>query len=160
MNVINGNILSTEVLQTYDAICVTTNGVRKRNGEAVMGAGVAKAFASKWPQLPGRLGERLANGNVVHPLHCHWEKVGATHLNKILIMSFPTKDDWREDSKLPLIITSAKRLVEYADMLSWRKVALPPPGVGMGNLRWQEVQEAIENILDDRFTVIFLERNK
>ena len=34
------------------ALGITTNGIVKSNGLAVMGAGVAKAFVRRYPQLP------------------------------------------------------------------------------------------------------------
>ena len=43
----------------YDAICVTTNGVVKRNGELVMGAGVAKQFANKFANIQKFLVKKL-----------------------------------------------------------------------------------------------------
>ena len=68
------------------ALCVTTNGMVKANGQAVMGAGrkrsfpvvegsdrrlrlCAKAFTKIYPQLPAILGQRLAcGGNQVYYL--------------------------------------------------------------------------------------------
>lgn len=48
-----------------DAVCVTTNGIVKANGEAVMGAGIAKE-ANRY-NLARELGTRLrAGGN-----HCY-----------------------------------------------------------------------------------------
>ena len=37
---------------SYDAICCTTNKIVKNNGELVMGAGIAKQFKAKYPDLP------------------------------------------------------------------------------------------------------------
>jgi hypothetical protein len=40
-------------------IVVTTNGIIKSNGDAVMGAGIALEAARKFPDLPRQLGDRL-----------------------------------------------------------------------------------------------------
>lgn len=40
-------------------IAITTNGITKANGQAVMGAGLAKQAATRYPDLPSWLGQRL-----------------------------------------------------------------------------------------------------
>ena len=45
-NLIKGNIF--DYIGKVDAICITTNGTIKSNGELVMGAGVAKEFYDKY----------------------------------------------------------------------------------------------------------------
>ena len=45
-NILTGNIF--DYVGLVDAICITTNGTIKSNGELVMGAGVAKAFYDKY----------------------------------------------------------------------------------------------------------------
>lgn len=157
MNVIRANILSDAILHQADAICTTTNGVVKSNGQAVMGAGNAKAFAERWPQLPAILGKCLNfSGNRVYRLCVEHLKAGHTTIRAFDILSFPTKNNWKDNSDLELILRSASELKSYTDLLRWEKVYLPPPGCGMGGLNWRDVQTAIEPILDDRFTVCFL----
>ena len=51
------------------AVCITTNGLVKRNGEAVMGAGLAKIALQKFPTLDYSLGDAINTlGNHVHVL--------------------------------------------------------------------------------------------
>ena len=48
-----------------DALCVTTNGFIKANGECVMGAGIAKRIKDMLPNVPSMLGKLIKrNGNI------------------------------------------------------------------------------------------------
>lgn len=152
------DILSAEVLMTADAICFTSNGVVKSNGELVMGAGVAKAFADKWPPLAIRAGHCVKmGGNKVH-----WLKdifVGRLRNGTqkyVAVITFPTKHNWRGQSDLNLIVESAKQLSTLANTNKhWNNIYLPRPGVGLGGLNWRVVRPAIEKHLDDRFIVVY-----
>ena len=57
MKEIKGDIF--DYIGIADAICVTTNGIVKKNGELVMGAGIAKAMADKYPDLAKVLGKKV-----------------------------------------------------------------------------------------------------
>ncbi len=46
--------------QCAAAICITTNGFVKANGEAVMGRGCARMAQKLWPGIQGVLGKQLA----------------------------------------------------------------------------------------------------
>jgi hypothetical protein len=141
-----GDILSDKVLSTANAICITTNGITKNNGHAVMGAGLAKQAALKWPNLPIDLGYCLRNyGNNVYLIgrekDCH-------------ILSFPTKIHWKNASSLNLIESSARELAKLANAWKWSKVFLPPVGCGLGGLLMKDVKPVLEKYLDDRFIII------
>lgn len=132
-----------------DAICFTSNGVVKANGELVMGAGIAKAFKDRWPTLPARFGARIrAFGNI--PLIVYTP-------DETCIISFPTKYHWKDKSDLNLIKQSAEKLAQHADdfHLDFKRIYLPRPGCGLGGLDWEtQVKPLISSILDDRFVVI------
>lgn len=167
MKEIKGDLFS----QQCDAICVTTNGIVKKNGEAVMGGGVALAAAKKFPFLPNRLGYFLTNfGNRVHVLHDNGvaQDVGPSlnyffsgmeedlviPVTPYAIVAFPTKHDWRNDSDIKLIETSCKQLVQITTERAWNRVCLTRPGCGLGGLEWSEVKPRIAKLLDSRFQVI------
>lgn len=128
------------------ALCVTTNGMVKANGQAVMGAGMAKAFTKIYPQLPVILGQKLAyGGNQVYYLLTQ----GNVH-----ILSFPTKNHWRDLSDLALIENSAITLAELAILKPYCTFVLTRPGCGLGRLSWSAVKNSIATILPDNCWVI------
>lgn len=159
-----GDIFNVEC----DAVCITTNGFIKKNGEAVMGKGCALKAAQLVPKLPIRLAYHLKLGG---------NKVYKLTRGKIALVSFPVKPAWREynvpedavshmrnrfhvgqqipgwaSTAIPkIIIISAHQLVELTDREGWSKVVLPRPGCGAGELEWSEIKPLIEKILDDRF---------
>lgn len=128
-----------------EAICITTNGIIKNNGRAVMGRGIALQ-ADRLYNLGGKLAEHLRrNGNTAANLGCY---------NNVTMLSFPTKNHWRDDSDINLISQSAKQLVKLADELGLTEVYLPKPGCANGRLDWNDVKPVIESIFDDRFIVV------
>lgn len=139
----------TIIPPSADAVCVTTNGMTKNNGDAVMGAGIARSFAEKYPSLPKTLGEKLrTEGNHVHDIATITNAYREQH-----IVSFPTKHHWKNDSDIALIKQSAEELKALADKNNWTCIYLPRPGFGCGRLSWLYVKPVIANILDDRFIV-------
>lgn len=150
MRVVRANILSVEVLTQADAVCFTSNGIVKRDGTAVMGAGVARAFKQKFPQLPQQLAQRLNSwGNRVHVLDNY-------DVTSTLIISFPTKNHWRNPSTLELISKSAAELRKLADIIPLNNIWLPKPGCANGGLSWDVVRPVLEPHFDDRFTICYL----
>lgn len=161
-----------------DAICITTNGFVKKNGEAVMGRGCAKRVAELRPELPQLLGNDIRTyGNRVHthgftsgplsgltlvmfPVKCErFKSRPATKLENFvvgrMVKRFKPGDmipGWACKADLLIIERSADQLVNLADERNWSKVVLPRPGCGCGELSWQnEVKPLLEGILDDRF---------
>lgn len=143
----------------YEAVVVFTNGYVKKDGTAVMGRGIAREAAVRWPSLPGLLGAGLKHrGNHVltftlsdldSPMAL--ENAEPREWN---IITFPTKHAWWEQSDMTLIERSAQELVVEADILEVRRVIMGRPGCGNGNLAWRDVRPLLEGVLDDRFTVV------
>jgi hypothetical protein len=140
---ITGDIF--EEIGRSNALCITTNGIVKKNGRAVCGRGIALEARNRWPDFDIRLGALLQGGNNVPYVVLH-EKDTA-------IVNFPTKDHWRYDSRIDIIKKSAILMVDMADMMEWKRIVLPRPGCNNGGLYWEEVKKELEGILDDRFIV-------
>lgn len=139
-------------LFTYpaDAIVIPTNTTVRRDGRAVMGAGVAKQAAERWPWLALSLGNRLRRDSPRRAAMTYFE-VGET----LSVVCLPTKRDWRDPADLDLIRIEAGRLVACADLCRWRTVALPRLGCGLGGLDWEtDVRLILSPILDGRFVVL------
>lgn len=159
------NMLKTEC----DALVITTNGFVKRNGECVMGRGIAKQIADRFPHIPTQLGNliKLAGNNVYQ----------LTKNNNGLpsLISFPVKPEkftfnghnavshctanvgeivpgFLAKADINLIERSLKQLVELADRNKhWEIILVPRVGCGAGELNWEDVKPIMEQYLDDRF---------
>lgn len=128
--------------------CITTNGIVKQSGKAIMGAGIAKQALDLFPHCDIKLGDLIKEkGNIVHIFY--------TDIDTTLI-SFPTKYHWKDKSCIDLIKQSALCLKVLMDFYNFKKVYLPRPGCDNGGLLWQDVKQEIEPILDDRVTVVYI----
>lgn len=136
------------------AVCFTTNGEIKRNGEAIMGAGVAKFVRDNFQGSSMKLSKLLRDhGNRAFNL-------GTYHFNghNFRLMTFPTKVTWRSNSSMELIEESAKQLVEMADKFGLERVYIPAPGCSNGGLLWSDVAPRLA-CLDDRFVITSLSQH-
>ena len=159
--------------QTADAICITTNGYVKNNGRCVVGRGCAKAADSKWSNFSLELGKNIQTlGNVPSVV------LDQNNERPYSVLSFPVKPDyvtvenncknivghtqkhvrpgqryygWAAKADLKLIIRSAYALKELADLLNYKKIVLPRPGCGAGELHWDVVGPKLHRVLDNRF---------
>lgn len=124
-------------------IAITTNGIVKNDGNAVMGRGVALQAAEKFPRLPALLGASIrAFGNHVY------------HFGDYRVITFPTKHHWRDASDLQLIARSCDELLALVSEHKLEGVVLPRPGCQNGRLTWDDVRPVCAAKLDDRFTII------
>lgn len=147
-----GNIF--ELPQNGEAVCVTTNGIVKSDGHAVMGAGIAKE-ADRYFHLSAKLGTYIKQyGNRAFNLGLY-QRHTINNPAVFNIFSFPTKHHWKEDSDINLIVKSAEQLVEMCNKFNISKCYLTPPGCGCGNLNYEAtVKPWIEIVLDNRFVVV------
>ncbi len=139
-----------------DAICITTNLFVKQNGEAVMGRGVAKHYNDIGYGIPATvLGKMIKEGITVGIMGM---------IGKVNVVSFPVKPAyvicWPDKSdivdhakskfnsgdivpgffgkaKISIIIESLCKLRELASIYKWKKILLPRPGCGAGELSWE-----------------------
>lgn len=139
--------------QSWPWIVIPTNGETKVNGEAVMGAGVAKDAAVRFPLLARKLGAKLREGgNHVFFLEQTAVK-GETRLFRGLV-AFPTKHKWRDMSSLELIEQSAKELRDLVLHCKPAAVILPRVGTGLGGLGWKVVKPVLERHLTEDLYVV------
>ena len=145
------------------AICVTTNGMIKNNGHAIMGAGVAKDFATRYPHLPQLLGTYLTQyeNRVFYLGTVEMENPSTKEKCQVGMFSFPTKHDWRNNSDINLIKTSCKQLKEVTQKFGFDTVLLPAPGVTNGKLSYDKVvRPAIASLLDEHFYICLKDYKK
>lgn len=146
MKQLRGDIFELMATGKYDAFCITTNGVVKKNGACVMGRGIAQTCRDRFKGIDLRLGKRIISGGN------HVYQLGRYEDGRIL--SFPVKHRWNEEADLDLIERSCLELNELIDIKGYKKVLLPRPGCGNGQLKWRDVKPVIEPILSDKIYVV------
>lgn len=116
----------------HQAAIVTTNGIVKTNGCAVMGAGIAKYVRDTWYGTDKILGAKLiAGGN--HVYHLQTVDFNGSHFQ---LISFPTKHDYREKSDIELIRTSCIELIKLCTDMGITHCYLCAPGCANGQLSY------------------------
>lgn len=146
MKEITGNIWD---YKDKDWIVIMVNGMVKKNGENVMGKGIAAQAKMLFPDLPLKLGDSILhnNGNHVHIF------------SEYNIITFPTKYRFYEDSDIELIERSAKELTEVKKLLiegrgDNRDFYLVRSGCGSGRLSWLDVKPILEKYFDDSYIIV------
>ena len=152
-----GNIF--ELPQNGEAVCITTNGIVKSNGDAVMGAGIALEANKKF-NLAQKLGKYInKHGNRAFNLGRYPKFTMEISYNgpiMFTIFSFPTKYHFKDNSDITLICKSAEQLMKMCDKFNINKCYITPPGCGCGKLDWENtVKPWLSQILDDRFVIVF-----
>lgn len=128
IEIISGNLLEAPV----EALVNTVNCV------GVMGKGIALQFKQAHPKNYDfyraacergevRLGEMLVydNGQMVNPRY---------------IINFPTKNHWKEKSRLSDVELGLGALVKEVQQRNITSIAIPPLGAGSGGLDWEDVR--------------------
>ena len=139
-----------EVALAADLCVITTNGATKKDGACVMGRGCALEAKERYPGIDLKLGRLIeVHGNRVMRIG-RYGKAGAS----VVIASFPVKHHWRDEADPELIQRSAEQLVAIANKFGYRQVVLPRPGCGNGRLSWHDVRPILDEVLDERFTVV------
>lgn len=123
-------------------IVITTNGSLTRDGRAVLGRGVARQAAVRFPGIADKLGRLLAEQG------SHVFDLGGC------VVSFPVEETAWSQPDLRIIARSAEELRQLADRSGWQRIIVPRPGCGGGGLAWMEVQPLLAPWFDHRFTVI------
>lgn len=107
------------------------------NCEGKMGKGLAYQFKKKYPNMEREYVEKCKRGELrPGKLHIYQEK-------DVLIINFPTKDKWRQKSKLEFIKDGLARLVVEIINRDIKSIAIPPLGAGNGGLNWNDVKNEI-----------------
>ena len=144
MKEITGNIF--DYLIKGNMVIVPTNATTGSLGNAIMGKGLALAFAKRFPDLPALLGDKLMYNRL---------QVYTFEFDGVFIAAFPTKYHYKENSDIRLIEQSARELVKIADEAPCNGIYLPRVGCGLGMLDWEkDVKPILENHFDNRFVIV------
>ncbi|MUV37012.1 hypothetical protein JNUCC1_00818 [Lentibacillus sp. JNUCC-1] len=132
-----GNLLE----DSSEALVNTVNTV------GVMGKGIALQFKQAFPEV-FREYEKSCRKNEVETGKMHIVDTSALVGPKYII-NFPTKQHWKEKTKMSYITEGLKDLVKNVQELGIRSIAIPPLGCGNGGLDWSEVKPLIEKAFKD-----------
>lgn len=124
-------------------IFCTTNGVVKRTGELVMGAGAALEMKQRHPGIDKYFGQKLSVGAPCKYGLLYGKTRGA----------FQTKLHYKDKSCLELIKYSAEKLAALANQHPQLTFAVNFPGINYGGLKEADVTRVIETILPNNVEV-------
>lgn len=130
-----GDLLRAEV----DALVNTVNT------QGVMGKGLALQFKRAFPAMFKEYKRACDAGDV---------RIGQMHVVRRtvaprFIINFPTKDHWRQKSKLHDVREGLVDLVRQVQALGVESIAIPPLGCGLGGLDWPDVRGEIHQAFDE-----------
>lgn len=134
-----------------EILCITTNGCIKKNGDAVMGAGIALTANQRFNLAPD-LGKLLAQyKNHVFDMGMRTDSQTGRQVH---IVTLPTKNHWKEDSDIDLVEQSIKELADLCNRRGYAKCYMTAPGCALGHLDWEtQVKPLVDKYLDDRFII-------
>lgn len=114
------------------------------NCVGVMGRGIALEFKNRYPEMFEDY-KNFCNLNKLRPgkLHVFEQKTTPR-----LIINFPTKVDWRNESKYPWIESGLLALREVIIDKNIKSIAIPALGCGLGGLQWSIVKPLIQSFHD------------
>lgn len=114
------------------------------NCQGVMGAGIAKAFRARFPLMHADYQRRCAAGLVRLGEPYIWREEGPLpEGERPWVCNFPTKDHWRERSRLAPIEEGLRYLAAHYREWGVLSLAVPALGCGLGGLPWATAQAVL-----------------
>lgn len=145
---INGNMFDYNV----DFRINTVNCV------GVMGAGVAKQFKEKYPDMFRDYARRCRIRQLRPGIPYVWRKNGEMFESSSseCIINFPTKNHWRNPSEYSYIESGLKWLKMFLSNYPNGSITIPALGCGHGGLEWLKVKSMINQYLSSLPTTIYV----
>jgi len=111
------------------------------NTVGVSGAGLALDFKARYRENYEAYVKECSSGRLkVGSVFAFYEKGK-------WIINFPTKDHWRDSSKLNYIKSGLTAMVEVLKEKGIKSVAVPHIGCGLGGLNWADVEPLVSSAL-------------
>jgi len=129
---------------TYSTDSIFESGataiVNPVNCVGVMGGGLAKAFAERYPLMLMDY-EEYCNRDLLRPgmVHSYYSNLE----EEPIILNLPTKDDWRDPSTYEYVRSGLVAMATYLNRFNIDSVAVPALGCGLGGLNWEVVDYEI-----------------
>ena len=128
-----------DILQVKDAQ-VLVNPV---NCAGRMGRGLALQFAQAYPDME-RQYRQICRQKALRPGAVYLHPIAPPDQQPAWIASFPTKDHWRNPSRMPWIRDGMADLMAQMDSRGITSVAIPYLGAGLGGLNPDNVAQVIK----------------
>lgn len=113
------------------------------NCVGVMGKGVALEFKRRYPNMFKRYRAMCQRGEIVPG------SMDIYHALDCIIINFPTKRHWREQSEYHYIEDGLYSLRQHLSMIGpGLLTVIPPLGCGNGGLDWEIVRDIIKRYLN------------
>ena len=116
------------------------------NCVGVMGKSIALQFKHRWPANFTEYAAACKAGRV-RPGRMFIHVLGSLVQPKYII-NFPTKDHWRQGSRIQFIEEGLVDLVAQVRRLGIRSISIPPLGCGNGGLHWADVRPLIQGAFE------------
>lgn len=117
------------------------------NCVGVMGRGIALQFKNAYPDNFKAYEKACKEKSVQTGRMFVFETETLT--NPQFIINFPTKQHWRDPSRMEYIENGLVDLISVIRKYNIQSIAIPPLGAGLGGLDWQKVRSLIVNALQD-----------
>lgn len=143
----SGDIL----LSTADAFVIPVNCV------GVMGAGLAKQFADKFP-IGREVYQSMCRDGAIKMGSVAWGFTDFETKRRVVLL--PTKFHWRDTSRYDEIESSLKALKWSMNVMpDVKSIAIPKIGCGLGKLYWSVMHKIIVDVFENvEFDVIIYGR--
>jgi hypothetical protein len=125
---------------------ITTNPIRRKDGAVVMGRGIAKEAATRYPQLPYDFG-RVLGEEADQWVESYVDPIG--EYDHQMIGYFMVKDHWRDNAKISIIEKSSYYLERIASFMPAKRYDLNFPGIGNGKLKREDVLPLLQRLPDN-----------
>ena len=76
--------------------------------------------------------------------------------DNLIIINFPTKEDYKKPSKLTWIEAGMRNFIETYKKYNIKSVAFPKLGTGQGNLQWEEVHTVMKKYLQQADLIVYI----
>lgn len=144
MKIAYGNMWS--VFTSVDLFCITTNSIIRKDGELVMGRGIAQQARNKFPGLGLALGTAISEAGMNSKIY---GLLLSPNWPVKKLAAFQVKVNWQAKADLDIVKESAKALGHWAKTNPDKTIALNFPGIGNGRLDYDDVLEIVKHLPDN-----------
>lgn len=131
-----------------DMFLITTNPVINKAGLAVMGRGIAKQMADRYPEVREDFANTMQIIKTAGMWPCFCDSIGAYGYPKQPVGFFMVKDHWAAPAKPDVIKRAVDELCSWIIDTQYSRVDLNFPGIGNGKLSREDVLPLLEPLPD------------